>query len=168
MYWTDSGNDTIKRANLDGSGVQALVSTGLNHANGIALDVAGGKMYWADGADGVIERANLDGSGVETLVTGQGGANGIALDLTAGRIYWVSDSGNFIRRANLDGSSVQTVSPADMASPKAIDIDAAAGKMYITESLGPPEQIRRANLDGSSPELLVSSLGNVRGIALDP
>jgi hypothetical protein len=41
MYWTDEFTQKIQRANLDGTGVEDLV-TGL-FSRGIALDVAGGK-----------------------------------------------------------------------------------------------------------------------------
>ena len=37
MYWTDSGTRKIRRANLDGSGVEDLVTTGLTSPHGIAL-----------------------------------------------------------------------------------------------------------------------------------
>ena len=67
IYWTDWGVDKIQRANLDGSNVEDLVTTGLRVPWGIALDIAGGKMYWTD--FNKIQRANLDGSNVEDLVT---------------------------------------------------------------------------------------------------
>ena len=75
MYWADYGErkrrreDKIQRSNLDGSGVETLVTTGIVDPWGIALDVAGGKMYWTDWETGRIHRSNLDGSGVENLVT---------------------------------------------------------------------------------------------------
>ena len=62
MYWTnweDTGK--IQRANLDGSGVEDLVTSGLDIPRGIALDLAGGKMYWTDWGTEKIQRANLDG-----------------------------------------------------------------------------------------------------------
>ena len=37
MYWTDWGTDTIRRANLDGSGVEDVVTTGLVDPWGIAV-----------------------------------------------------------------------------------------------------------------------------------
>ena len=43
MYWTDLGTEKIQRANLDGSNVEDLVTTGVVRPAGIALDVAGGK-----------------------------------------------------------------------------------------------------------------------------
>ena len=86
MYWTNTsfwpgpwpGHDKIQRANLDGTNVEDLVTTGLTTAHGIALDVSADKMYWANA--GKIQRANLDGSNVEDVITNVG-ALGIALGI---------------------------------------------------------------------------------------
>ena len=40
MYWTDFGTEKIQRANLDGSNVEDLVTTGLSFPFGIALEVS--------------------------------------------------------------------------------------------------------------------------------
>jgi hypothetical protein len=85
MYWaggitTISGD--IRRANLDGSGPQTLVSAGRVLPD-VALDLAAGQMYWTDEYSGAIRRANLDGSGPQTLVTGLNFPFGIALQLEA-------------------------------------------------------------------------------------
>jgi sugar lactone lactonase YvrE len=66
--WTDLGIDKIQRVNLDGTGLEALVTTGLIAPRGITLDAAGGKMYWMDSGTDKIQRANLDGTGVEDLI----------------------------------------------------------------------------------------------------
>jgi hypothetical protein len=71
MYWTDLGIGKIQRVNLDGTGLQDLVTTGLRFPRGMAVDDSGGKMYWMDGGTLKVHRANLDGSQVEDLVTGQ-------------------------------------------------------------------------------------------------
>ena len=42
---------------------------GLGSPNGIALDVAAGKMYWTDTGTNKIQRANLGGSQIETLIS---------------------------------------------------------------------------------------------------
>ena len=91
MYWTDDGTDKIQRSNLDGSGVEDLVTSddGLEDLGGIALDVSGGKMYWTEAGAAKIQRSNLDGSDVENLVTtGLEGPFGIALDVSGGKMYW--------------------------------------------------------------------------------
>ena len=106
MYWTNSRGNKIQRSNLDGSGVEDLV-TGLRRPGGIALDVSGGKMYWTDlDTDRKIHRSNLDGSGVEDLVTGLRNPKGIALDVSGGKMYWTDDFSK-IQRSNLDGSGVE-------------------------------------------------------------
>jgi hypothetical protein len=85
MYWTDIGTGKIQRANLDGSGVEDLVTTGVKLPVRIALDLARGKVYWTEGspADFMISRANLDGTGGEFLITGLTSPSGIALELRA-------------------------------------------------------------------------------------
>ena len=119
MYWTHSEwnsataeftNGKIQRANLDGSNVEDLVTTGLGDPKGIALDVAGGKMYWTHLDSDKIQRANLDGSNVEDLVTtGLDLPVGIALDVVGGKMYWTDVRTAKIQRANLDGTEVQDV-----------------------------------------------------------
>jgi Low-density lipoprotein receptor repeat class B len=69
MYGTDLGIDKIQRVNLDGTGMEDLVTSGLIAPRGIALDVAGGKMYWMDAGSSKIQRATLDGTSVEDLIT---------------------------------------------------------------------------------------------------
>jgi parallel beta-helix repeat protein len=164
MYWAEQGPDSISRANIDGTGVEELV-TGLSFPVGIALDGAGGKMYWVDSELGNIQRANLDGSSVEELVTGLGTARGIDLDAAGGKIYWVDGGGGGkIQRANLDGSGVEDlITSLGSAWGMALDVD--GGKMYWIMYLA--DKIQRANLDGSGVEELVSGLSSPRGIALD-
>ncbi|MCE2501537.1 MAG: hypothetical protein J4G13_11850 [Dehalococcoidia bacterium] len=127
----DSGQfaSRIRRANLDGSGVEDLV-TGLHNVRGLALDLPAGMMYWTEGGalkvfedlnnsvgwadDGTakIQRAGLDGSGVQDLLTSEDGLhrpNGVALDTLAGKMYWTTEASGFVkfRRANTDGTSLE-------------------------------------------------------------
>src|SRR5262249_44265406 len=61
LYWADVGNNTIGRANIDGSAPnQSFINTGLNAPAGVAVD--GAHVYWTN--NGTIGRANVDGSGV--------------------------------------------------------------------------------------------------------
>jgi hypothetical protein len=84
ICWTDVIVDTIRRANLDGTGVIDLI-TGLDDPVAIALDIDGSQMYWADFVSGspstrTIMRANLDGTGVTTLITDLKDVPDLALD----------------------------------------------------------------------------------------
>ncbi|MDE0323376.1 MAG: hypothetical protein OXN27_05590, partial [Candidatus Poribacteria bacterium] len=177
IFWTDSGTDKIQRANLDMgnlevSNVEDLVTQGLEGPDGIALDVAGGKMYWTDEGTDKIQRANLDGSNVEDLVTqGLRGPDGIALDVAGGKMYWTDTNTTWrgtdkIRRANLDGSNVEDLVTQGLKNPRGIALDVAGGKMYWTDY--GTNTIQRANLDGSNVvDLVTQGLRGPDGIALD-
>ncbi len=168
IYWTDTaGNsDKIQRANLDGSNVETLVTTGLQTPTSIAVDRAAGKIYWVNLNSGTIQRADLDGSHVEDLVTGLAGPVGIALDVGMGKMYWTGNSAIF--RANFDGSGIEElVTLGD--SLREIALDRVAGKMYWVRWTNPSNMIQRADLDGSNVEDLVTTgLIQLTGLTLDP
>ena len=168
MYWTDGITEKIQRSNLDGSGVEDLVTTGLDAPGGIALDVSDGRMYWTDSDTAKIQRSNLDGSGVEDLVTRDDGLAvplGIALDVSGGKMYWTDVLGAKIQRSNLDGSGVEDLVTTGLGVPLGIALDVSGGKMYWTDGI--TEKIQRSNLDGSGVEDLVTTgLGAPFGIAL--
>ena len=44
IYWTEASTDKIARANLDGTGVEDLIVTGLDTPRGIGLDMVAGKV----------------------------------------------------------------------------------------------------------------------------
>ena len=161
MYWTDWGTQTIRRANLDGSQVEDLVSTGLYFSglarpHSLALDVDGGKMYWADGNAAKIQRANLDGRQVETLVIG------IDQNFRSPVTWDHPDSfGSLLTFGFGFRSSVEDNSMC----PVGIALDVGGGKMYWTDECW--DTISRANLDGSQVEILTRSVTRPVGIALD-
>ena len=170
MYWTDVGTHKIQRANLDGSNIEDLITTGLIYPEGIALDLTGRKMYWTDGGTDKIQRANLDGSNIEDLIStgltsSPTGPEGIALDVAGGKIYWTDFSTGKIQRANLNGSNVEDLITG-LVYPQSIALDIPGGKMYWAHDS--PDKIQRANLDGSNIEDLVTTgLEGPQGIALD-
>jgi hypothetical protein len=117
IYWSTSISmfrGQIRRANLDGSGQEIVVSTSDPEfkPSAIAIDTAGGKIYWTDYVIDVVQRANLaDGSDIELLWGAGSNRNprGIALDLSEGKVYWGQDidfegTGGRMMRMNLDGS----------------------------------------------------------------
>jgi len=160
IYWVDEGSGvntgSIKRANLDGTGVQTLLS-GLATPKGLDLDVAAGKMYYVENGLNRIRVANMDGTGTPTtLVSGLSDPWSLSLDVPGGKMYWtdrLSSPGNErIGRANLDGSAVQT---SFLSTPGARDVmvDASHGKLYWTDQAN--DRLRRANLDGTSTQTVV-------------
>ena len=167
LYWTDWGTDKIQRSNLDGSGVEDLVTTGLESPVGLALDVSGGKLYWTDFGTAKIQRSNLNGSGVEDLVTtGLEGPYGLALDVSGGKLYWTDFGTDKIQRSNLDGSGVEDLVTTGLEDPDGLALDVSGGKLYWTD--WGTRKIQRSNLDGSGVEDLVTTgLEGPYGLALD-
>src|SRR4030042_5929939 len=103
IYWTNYGNDTIGRANSDGSGVNQSLISGCNPPEGVAVGTS--YVYWTNYSSGTIGRANLDGSSPnQSWITGCSGPSGITVD--SNYVYWTNYGNNTIGRANLDGSSV--------------------------------------------------------------
>ncbi|PYQ09949.1 MAG: hypothetical protein DMF83_01635 [Acidobacteria bacterium] len=142
IYWVEIFGGPIRRANLDGSAVQDLITGPPFTAQGpIALDPVAGKMYWvAGGGNATIQRANLDGSNAEPLIPVVG-ARGLAVDLATHQIYWTSDaSPPAIMRADLSG--LHTLVPEGLVDPWAIALDVPLVPMAGTGL------VRSASADG--------------------
>jgi hypothetical protein len=75
MYWVNYPLNNVMRADLDGTNIEEVITSGLNGPRAIALDLASRKMYIANTGGsmdpvGFILRANLDGSNPQTVATG--------------------------------------------------------------------------------------------------
>ena len=172
MYWCDVFNFSIRRANIDGSGVEDIVSGMLQFPSVVKVDPIHGHIYWGDMLSEEIWRANLDGTDPVSLL-GTAFHRGIALDLKNSKIYWTTSISMFrgnINRANLDGTGQQTVVSSQLPEfkPNSIALDVAGNKIYWTDYV--VDVLQRANLsDGSNIETLWSAGSNKNpgGIALD-
>ena len=180
LYWNDTnGVSTIKRANLDGTNIELLLTGDQSKKEGMALDLSAGKMYWIHQISPLsmhqtIQRANLDGSNIETLVSNIENGRGIALDTSSGKMYWTDV--NRIQRANLDGTDIE-----DLATVPGfltfLALDLENQHMYwgnylqydpaTDQAIPNSGKIQRANLDGSNLQDLVGGLQNPGGITLD-
>ena len=106
LYWADNGTRRIRRANLDGTGAEDVVSTGLLGPSDIELDLARGHLYWADRDKNEIARSNLDGSGVTVVRSGASVVQPyyLSLDLVDGNVYWTDFDNASVHVARLDGA----------------------------------------------------------------
>ena len=84
IYWTEWNSSKLRRANLDGTGVEDFI-TGTTTPDHIAIDLTNSHIYWASDIHGAgkIKRANLDGTGVQDLITGLNAPLSIGLKLVA-------------------------------------------------------------------------------------
>jgi hypothetical protein len=152
MYWANANvPERIQRANLDGTNVEDLVSTGLDFPTDVALDVHGGKMYWVDSGTNKVQRANLDGSNVQDLVTtGLVTPRYIDLDLGARKMYWTDSDTDKIQRANLDGSGVEDVLTG-LPNPQGVAVVTRSGYPVATDVDDRSAPVPQVHLDVPQP-----------------
>ena len=168
LYWTDVDHDVIRRANLNGTMPEDLVTTGLAFPMSIDLDLTEGSLYWGDQSLDQIGRADLDGSNASVILR-TAFTSGLTVDPWNGKLTWstaISGPDGNIMRSNLDGSDVETV-VTGVGKPREIALDIAGGAMYWTDyAYG---TVRRSNLDGTGVEDLFVADGDLgaNGIALD-
>ena len=162
IYWTEVDVDaewgsTIRRANVDGSEVETLI-TGLQDPFDLALDLFAHKMYWTDLQGGTIYRADLEGTNVETIITGLEAPADIALDIYLGFI------GDPCPTCATKIQAISTPPAAKSAfhSPHSVG---APTKMYWTDRRA--GTIQRADLEGTNVETLVTGIGSPVGIIVD-
>jgi len=133
IYWSDNSG-AIFRGNVDNTGMNELVVTGIVNSSAITLDLIGGKIYFTDenieGTD-EIWRASLGGTGQELVASGTGvnSPRNLAVDAAGGHLYW--SSADRLKRANLDGTQVVDVIDAqhDLVG---VALDLAGARAYWT------------------------------------
>jgi sugar lactone lactonase YvrE len=81
MYWSERNTNVIRRANVNGSNLETLVSNGLNNPATVAIDSAAGQMYWVNIGGENIMRSNLDGTNPTTVISGLSNPTFFSLDI---------------------------------------------------------------------------------------
>jgi hypothetical protein len=195
LYWSDREGMRVQRANLDGSALETLVTTGTgaddrrDNANwcvGIALDVAGGFFYWSqkgpdNGGAGSIRRAHLtlpqnenstNRSDIEVLFSGLPEPIDIDLDLGSRRVYWTDRGDDTINRAPIE---IPTGATAANRTDREILVRGVREAIGVTLDLtqqklyftgGTGGRVGMANLDGSGAVDLLTGSAGLTGIAV--
>ena len=188
MYWTNedwtgASLGKIKRANLDGSQVEDLISTGLRAPRGLALEltdmspeVTVNRPPVLDGirkqsvAEGDLLRIDLvarDPEGAEVTYEAQSNAPGVATVSVSGREMTISPvelgvATVAVMASDASGATTTRTFMVNVTAP----VPESRGKMYWTDA--GTDKIQRANLDGSQIENLLSTELNVpQALALD-
>ena len=156
IYWTDALNSKIQRANMDGTVIEDVVSSGTLEPIGMALDLVNRHIYWTDRLANLIKRANLDGTNVQNIISLTGATifpEGIALDVPNKKIYYTAQGQVGVYRANLDGTNIENVfrflNRGYIGDQFALDLENK--KIYWSEG-GVVKGLMRANLDGTQKD----------------
>src|SRR4051812_1360083 len=174
MYWADNGTRTIRRANLDGSGAENLITTGLLGPSDIELDLAHGHLYWADRDRNEIARSNLDGSGVTVVRSGAGVSQPyfLTLDVEGGNLYWTDFDNAVVHTARLDGSGPVQDMFVGMVRTRDVVVQPDSNGGYLYWADRDAHNIQRLRLASTLlPEVLFTAedgLVRPHGLALDP
>ena len=198
LYWSEfsyvNGKDhedgvdgRIRRANLDGSGVQDIVIVE-TYVFGIDVDSAGGMVYWSESDDptlmttsGAIRRANLDGSAKETVIAAVDAPPfTLRVDPDRGKLYWSSSLLSSldhaeevgIGRANLDGTATEYVVERRYRaiSSEAMSADVLSGRLYWTAPTGTCHDsgvIIETDLAGGGDREVLSYASDIRNLEFD-
>ncbi|MCO6497777.1 MAG: DUF5050 domain-containing protein [Chitinophagaceae bacterium] len=156
IYFTDfefSNNGKVWRMNLDGTGLEELVSDIVDPYS-IAINLNAGKIYWADD-DGNISRADLDGGNLERefVKIPDGMMRGIAYDSKNDIIYFQEVNEEVIYVCKGDGTGVSKLLTGTYGY--SLFVDEVNDKLYYDDRN--TKSIKRANLDGSGAEKFVDA-----------
>lgn len=192
LYWSDREGMRVMRANLDGTGIETLVRTGLGEADsrdatkwcvGITVDPVRRQIYWTQkGPDnsghGRIFRASLDipagedaasRSDIEVLFDHLPEPIDLELDLDNRQLYWTDrgnpPTGNTVNRASIDaepGQNPPQTLVSDLMEGIGIALDVRGNRMFVTDLGG---SLYVAQLDGTNRRTLLGVQGNLAGIA---
>lgn len=126
IYWTDTAQNLISVADLDGRMRRALFTRELDEPRAIVVNPLDGWMFWTDwGKQPKIERAGMDGSHRSAIVTTDIlWPNGLAIDFVSQRLFWVDAKLHLISSADYDGNHRRVVlsSPVQVKHPFSIDV----------------------------------------------
>ncbi|MDE0468640.1 MAG: leucine-rich repeat domain-containing protein [Candidatus Poribacteria bacterium] len=159
LYWGERSKSggVIKRADFDGTNVEALVTLS-NVPRGIVIDSAANKLYWTN-SDLQIQTATLDGEDVSTVIQLEKDIlEETKKSCSAGGFFWLL----IIPISYGGGCDTETVH-VNLTSPTDIALNAADGRLYWTEFSG---RIRRVNVDGTGLGTLLSDIGSPYGITV--
>ncbi len=157
LYWGERSKSggVIKRADFDGTNVEALVTLS-NVPRGIVIDSAANKMYWTN-SDWQIQTATLKGEDISTVIQ-------LEEDIVEKTKKSCSSGGWFlflIIPISYGGGCSEEIIQTNLTSPTDIALNAADGRLYWTEFSG---RIRRVNLDGTGLGTLLPEIGSPYGI----
>jgi hypothetical protein len=129
MYWTNQGDGTVRRANVDGSG-SLILANGQGGPFGIAKDAT--HVYFSTEVTGDIRRVPVAGGTVETFVSGQSQPVYLALD--GEDLFWCNFGNGVVSKIDKDGTGEVTQLAVGQNQPYSLRVNAT--HLYFTTLAG--------------------------------
>jgi len=184
LYWCDREGMKVMRANLDGSDVEVLVSTGSTAQDredmcrwcvGVTVDETNGYFYWSQkgpskGKQGRIFRAQINNpSQIEVVMINLPEPIDLEIDEETQTLYWTDrgdpPKGNSLNRVYVGGGepSNQEILAKRLHETIGLALDKKAGVAYVTDLSG---GVYEVGLKSREKKVLFAELGDLTGIAL--
>lgn len=175
IYWAEDGVSAagepsrIRRANLDGTGIEILfeeTSDGFTNAQDIVL--VGDTLYWTDFFQGVMS-GNKDGTGSPTVLGGSPpNYTAIGYDNASNHLFYGEPNNSIgLYRMAPDGQNDQWVYSPMVAldwSFNTLAIDSEKGYIYYGDVN--VNTIRRRDIDGTNEVVIATDATQVHGLKL--
>ena len=148
VYWTDQGNNQLRKAPLGGGGTVTTLWSG-QVGRVVAVDAA--HVYWWDRAATDVMQAGLDGSGATSIATGQPEVGSLAVH--SGSLFWTTST--TVMQLDLAGSTLTTLA-SGLGEPRSVAADAT----HVYWAQGPwagTNTLQRIPRGGGTIELLATA-----------
>jgi len=154
-YFDRGGSGTIRRVNLDGTGVTTIVSNlaASGEIYAIVPDPTNQYLYFANFTNSKVQRVNYDGTNLVDLAS-PNRPIGLTIDFTNSKMYYTTYLQGDVIQANLDGTGATTIYNGTN-NLVGIDIDAAAGKLYFVDRTA--RAVHSINTNGTGDTTILSS-----------
>lgn len=166
LYYTDVQLDVIRCANLNGSVMDTVISSGLKTTDGLAVDWIGKNLYWTDTGMDVIEVAAVNGRYRRTLIREDlDQPRAIAVYPQKGYMYW-TDWGYRprIERAYMDGTHRKIIINSNLGFPNGLSIDYTAERLYWVDAK--LDKVETSTLEGNNRVTLIQNVPHPFGLTV--
>ncbi|TUA36655.1 Low-density lipoprotein receptor-related protein 6 [Bagarius yarrelli] len=139
LYWIDSKQNVIRRAQEDGNQSMTVVSNTVGGHNlglqpfDLSIDIYSRFIYWTSEVTNVINVTRLDGSRVGVVLRGEHDKpRAVVVNPERGYMYFTNlqDRSPKIERAALDGTEREVLFFSGLSKPAALAVDNELGKLF--------------------------------------
>ncbi|XP_060531905.1 low-density lipoprotein receptor-related protein 4-like [Cylas formicarius] len=156
IFWSDVSMDRIKRAFINGTQIETVVSSGLESPGGIALDWIHDLLFWTDSGTKRVEVSNLDGTQRAIIAASElDKPRAIVVHPGKALVFWTDWGPNpKIERAEMDGSNRKSLITESVFWPNGLTIDFTSNQIYWADAKH--NVIETAELDGSKRKKVIT------------